>query len=55
MFESILRSQVRSIIGIFFVGSFALGASLIILHVAYGHDPVQDAFTAAIIAQQSGN
>ena len=48
MRDSIWRSKVRSLIGIMFIGSFALGAGLIIWHAASGKNPVEEAFTLEI-------
>jgi hypothetical protein len=44
----IFRSWVNPFISLLFVGSFALGAFLIVYNVAFGKNPIADTFAAAI-------
>ena len=46
MKEDILKTRVNSIIGIFFVGSCALVASLLIWQTAHGYNPLERVFSA---------
>lgn len=43
-----LRSWVSPFISLMFVGSFALGAFLIVYHAAFGKNPIADAFATAL-------
>lgn len=45
---NVFRSWVNPFISLMFVGSFALGAFLIVYHVAFGKNPIADAFESAI-------
>lgn len=42
------RSWVSPFISLMFVGSFSLGAFLIVYNTAFGKNPIADAFTSAI-------
>lgn len=45
---SVFKSWVNPVISLLFVGSFALGAFLIIYKVAFGENPVANAMASAI-------
>lgn len=47
----ILHSKVNAWLGILLIGSFVLGAGLIVWHMAFGADPLTDAFAAEIAAE----
>ena len=49
--DSILRSNVNTVLALMFVGTFAFGAGLIIWHTALGTDPVEQAFAKTIVAE----
>ena len=46
----IFNARVNSWVGVFFIGSFALGASLIIWHTAYGENPLANALVPYVMA-----
>lgn len=45
---NIFRSWVNPVISLLFVGSFSLGAFLIVYHVAFGENPIANTLAAAI-------
>ena len=45
---TILGSWVNPVISLLFVGSFALGAGLIIWHTAFGENPIANVMAAQI-------
>lgn len=45
---NIFRSWVSPFISLMFVGSFALGAFLVVYNVAFGKNPVADVLASAI-------
>ena len=51
MRDDIWHSKVDSIIGILFVGSFALGAVLIIWQAAFNENPLANAMAAEMTAE----
>lgn len=51
MDESILRSKVNAFLAAVFVGSFALGAILLVWSTALGHNPLADAFAKIIVSE----
>ncbi|HVY72501.1 MAG TPA: hypothetical protein VG984_00390 [Candidatus Paceibacterota bacterium] len=46
---SIFRSWINPAISLLFVGSFALGAGLLIWHAAFGENPIANAMAKTII------
>ncbi len=45
---SIFQSWINPVISLLFVGSFALGAFLIVYKVAFGENPIANAMAAAM-------
>ncbi|MBY0472741.1 hypothetical protein K2Q00_00435 [Patescibacteria group bacterium] len=45
----IFRSWVNPVISLMFVGSFSLGAFLIVYNTAFGKNPIAEAFATALV------
>ena len=54
MREDIWRSKVNAFIAYTFVGTFSLGALLIIWHAAFGHNPLADFIYNVSIVHEAG-
>ena len=54
MKESIWKSNVNGFLSLVCVGCVALGAWLVILHVAFGADPIANAMAAQMSANSQG-
>ena len=54
MFQIIVEAKVRSWLGVLFLGSFALGASLLVWHVAHNTDPLTNALVPYVTPQDGG-
>ncbi len=53
MHGSIWDSQVNLFLSLFFVGSFTLGAGLILWHVAFGNNPIANAMSSYMLEDQA--
>jgi len=51
MERSMLRSNINGFLALLFVGTFSLGASLIIWHAAFGENPIADVMASQITSQ----
>lgn len=54
MRESVWKSKVNTLLSFLFVGSFTLGALLIVWHVAFGNNPFADLIYKVSMSQTAG-